>query len=217
MNINKAFTLAEVLITLMIIGVIAAITIPSLKKVSDEMKYVTAAQKAYSTISNATRNIIKKEGPVKTWASGDWRVIRALYKEEISFIPMTSEFETHTVNYLNGSTGNPSYRIELRSTDGMTYYFTGRPECNGKKQAAAKNACIFIEVDTNGKSDPNIIGLDVIGFYVASDGTVYPYGAGQGVETDKESNFYSCIQANGKKGGGWACTAKMITEGKISW
>ena len=44
----KAFTLAEVLLTLIIIGVISALTVPSLKNYSDETKYVAATQKAMS-------------------------------------------------------------------------------------------------------------------------------------------------------------------------
>ncbi len=52
---KKGFTLAEVLITLGVIGIVAALTIPSL--ISNHNKSVTAARlsKAYNTVSNAIR------------------------------------------------------------------------------------------------------------------------------------------------------------------
>ena len=71
---NKAFTLAEVLVTLMIIGVIASITIPTLKKTSDEKAYVAGALKAYSELSAATKSLKRTEGPIPMWslyATGD--------------------------------------------------------------------------------------------------------------------------------------------------
>lgn len=49
----KGFTLAEVLITLGIIGIIAAITIPSLIKNTQETEYKIAYRKAYSVATQA--------------------------------------------------------------------------------------------------------------------------------------------------------------------
>lgn len=49
---NTGFTLAEVLITLGIIGVVAAITIPILQKNIEEVQFKTAYKKAYSDASN---------------------------------------------------------------------------------------------------------------------------------------------------------------------
>ena len=53
MKNKKAFTLAEVLITLTIIGVIAAITIPNLMQKYTKHQYVVGLKKAYSELSNA--------------------------------------------------------------------------------------------------------------------------------------------------------------------
>lgn len=208
MRIKKAFTLAEVLITLMVIGVIAAITIPTLKKVSDERTYVTAAKKAYSAVTNATKNIKRNEGPVKTWAGG-WSTMRDLYKKEMSMFD--ANVTSYSGSYLNGS--STSFRAEMRSADGFHYEFWGDASCSSNRAGDFKNACVRIEVDTNGTNDPNIVGLDRVGFYVTSDGSVYPYGTGNGVETETST----CVKEDGKKGTGWGCTAKMITEGEITW
>ena len=49
----KAFTLAEVLITLGIIGVVAAMTMPTLMNSTNGAQYKTAYKKALSVISQA--------------------------------------------------------------------------------------------------------------------------------------------------------------------
>ena len=53
MKFLKAFTLAEVLITLVIIGVISAITVPTMIAKYHEQQTVAKVKKAYSTISQA--------------------------------------------------------------------------------------------------------------------------------------------------------------------
>ena len=53
MNYKSGFTLAEVLITLGIIGVVAALTIPTLINKYQERELVTRARKAYAQVTNA--------------------------------------------------------------------------------------------------------------------------------------------------------------------
>ena len=65
---NKAFTLAEVLITLTIIGVIAAITIPNLMKKWEEAHTVSAVKEAYAILNNAFKSMISEEGYLTDWA-----------------------------------------------------------------------------------------------------------------------------------------------------
>lgn len=67
---KKGFTLAEVLITLGVIGIVAALTIPSL--ISNHNKSVTAARlsKAYNTVSNAIRLSENDNGMMSDWPIG---------------------------------------------------------------------------------------------------------------------------------------------------
>ena len=53
MNKKSGFTLAEVLVTLMIIGVIAAMTIPSLMQSTAQQEFRAAYKKATSMINQA--------------------------------------------------------------------------------------------------------------------------------------------------------------------
>ena len=52
MRIKKGFTLAEILIVLMVIGVIATMTVPSLMKGVNDATYKTAFKKAYNSVTN---------------------------------------------------------------------------------------------------------------------------------------------------------------------
>ena len=52
MRIKKGFTLAEILIVLMVIGVIATMTIPGLMKGVQEAQMKTGYKKAYNTLVN---------------------------------------------------------------------------------------------------------------------------------------------------------------------
>ncbi len=52
MRIKKGFTLAEILIVLMVIGVIATMTVPSLMKGVNEATYKTAYKKAFNAVTN---------------------------------------------------------------------------------------------------------------------------------------------------------------------
>ena len=58
----KAFTLAEVLITLMIIGIVAALTIPSVISNYQQQEYKTGLKKAVSVLNEAIQTNIAQDG-----------------------------------------------------------------------------------------------------------------------------------------------------------
>ena len=64
---KAAFTLAEVLITLAIIGVVAALTIPSLVQRYQERQYVTHLKKSYAVLQNAFQMAIAEHGTLDQW------------------------------------------------------------------------------------------------------------------------------------------------------
>ena len=54
MRLKKAFTLAEILIVLMVIGALATLTIPAMMRGVNETQWKTAYKKAYNAIVNLT-------------------------------------------------------------------------------------------------------------------------------------------------------------------
>ena len=74
---NFAFSLAEVLITLGIIGVVAALTIPILNAKIEEKRTINKLNDTYAILSQAYRRGISEEGSPEGWCTmgvkGDWR------------------------------------------------------------------------------------------------------------------------------------------------
>ncbi|MBE7709993.1 MAG: type II secretion system protein [Cyanobacteria bacterium SIG32] len=64
---KSAFTLAEVLITLAIIGVVASMTIPTLVAKYEEKQTISQVFRVYSTLSNAYQMMLAEYGPLNTW------------------------------------------------------------------------------------------------------------------------------------------------------
>ena len=194
---HNGFTLAETLITLVIIGVIAAITIPSIINSTINNEYVSKLKKTYSIISQATNLIIAEEGPVLGWATNDEKVY-SLYEKKLINIKNCKKtrgcFSQHTSGkhtYLNGETdyGNWDTLPSFITIDGIQvgFYFT-----DTRKQ---------IYIDVNGEKKPNRWGRDVYIF-------------------DLEGNNLSpyCSQDNcraGQRGTGCAC--RVLREGAINY
>lgn len=63
----KAFTLAEVLITLGIIGIVAALTIPSIVSKYEKKQTVVQLKKAYSLLLNAFETAEAEYGSISDW------------------------------------------------------------------------------------------------------------------------------------------------------
>src|SRR5574344_1961682 len=70
---RTAFTLAEVLIVLAIIGVVAAMTIPTLMNKVAKQEYVTALRKFYSTQMNGWAQLLADEGVQKLDDTSLWQ------------------------------------------------------------------------------------------------------------------------------------------------
>ena len=62
-----AFILAETLIFMGIIGVVAAITIPNMSRDTNNVEKVTKLKKLYTELANAHENAVAKYGPVDEW------------------------------------------------------------------------------------------------------------------------------------------------------
>ena len=82
----SAFTLAEVLITLGIIGVVAAMTIPNLMQKCFEIQTVTRFKEVTSILSQAMRLAVEDNGEVSSWGN--------VTNTEAGALAIAKEFET---------------------------------------------------------------------------------------------------------------------------
>lgn len=185
-----AFTLAETLITLMIIGVIAAVTIPTIKDHSDEAKYVALAKKAHASVQNAAGTIEARHTDMAFWDCGT--KTRKWFQEVLNTIPYTGP-ETWDHLALSGSAPYGwDYYADFLTADGMTWIVTGT---SGKCD---------VRIDVNGPSEPNVTGIDQVAFRVGLSDNGVDYG----------------VFPRGTPGhapdSGW-CTYRILQTGKMPW
>jgi len=171
-----AFTLAEVLITLLIIGVIASIVIPGIVQDSQNAELKSAFKKAYSTASNAWKLVVAENPSTYTnkggWGSCDdpdddrssafkakFSVIKSCINEDGCWAK-DFEFPGLIGNGL-GSGWEPK-RFSWIASDGMCWAVPWRGYDDS-----------VIAVDTNCEKKPNLIGKDIFSFLLGSDGIVY--------------------------------------------
>lgn len=212
---KKAFSLAEILVTLMIIGVIAAMTIPGLQQDAQIQANVAAAKKAYSTVANATKEIKTTKGPIRFWDMSSERKIAELYKERININPY--DVESYPIKNFDGTDGDSSALFSegnsFMSADGMIFFITDVSNtCTGD----GANTCFRINVDTNAQKGPNKIAYDLVSFVVTPEGVI-PAGTPQPSTGSDAGNGSDTGTTNTAPSGGWDKTVQIITEGKISW
>lgn len=195
-NINvNAFTLAEVLITIAVIGVIAAMTIPSLIEYYEKETFITAYKKAFTTLSQATKLLAADNGgtmrdimPVSDHHT--WQVLYAAKLKTAKSCPDGSSecYYGDIWKSLDGS--DPWYAMSpsgLILDDGMYMgFFTGDVStCITMSERALgdtsnSSVCAFITVDINGPKGPNRMGKDIHRFLALSDGLA-PYDSCPGI------------------------------------
>ena len=107
---KKGFTLAEVLITLGVIGVVAALTLPSVIQNHRQKAVETKLAKFYSMVNQAIQRSELDNGETKTWYDG--------------YSQITDEFiNKYFMPYFNGATYNEENKsITFADGTGMMFY-----------------------------------------------------------------------------------------------
>lgn len=203
---NQGFTLAEVLVTLAIIGVVAALTIPTLLNNIQENEFKSAWKKNYSVISQALINYKNDHGHQMV-SHPDY--ITNDIKPYLS-IAKTCNYAAgcwHLNNNWYDFSGNPMNQtatVGVILTDGTFLNFTmNNANCtdNSYGLPRGKGTCGLGWVDVNGFKKPNTIGRDIFGFWVQDDG-ISPMGT----PNDLYSGGTSCQVPNSGRG----CSAMVL-------
>lgn len=173
LNINHAFTLAEVLITLGIIGVVAAITLPSVMNNIQDAQYKTAYKKAYSTASqafvqaNADNQMIYSPG----WSDGPSKV--ANFSTFKNYFKIAKDCTASNNSACWSSSGQQYYgaapvnaTLAFTTASGETWSLNSNASGSGGEYL----------LDTNGTSGPNKFGYDRFVLYPKNSPNSLPIG-----------------------------------------
>ena len=206
---KAAFTLAEVLITLGIIGVVAAMTMPSLIQNYQEKATVTKLKKCYSLVSQAYVSILNDEGGSDTLQAGDDLEMMEKFGKYLKYQKTCGRNKGCFPNVTYKSvTGNGYSKWEDDTTDRSRAILTDGTLIMFNLNALRNNSDNFyaqIYVDINGFKGPNQLGRDFFYFYISTE-KIVPGGAKVLETIFPDQKFYeNCIQQNG-----YACAAWVI-------
>ena len=217
-NIKQAFTLAEVLITLGIIGVVASLTMPSLNQKLSDQRNMSSLKKTYSVLQQATNLAISEHESPEYWGMIDNNdtVVTQIYNYYKPYFNMMRECQNdagcwaYPTKYLDGSvywSAHDSSWCQFAFTlaDGvnilMDIYPADQIQSNFGMGPSINYDCLVFWVDVNADKLPNQIGRDIFAFILTHRG-LQP--AGMAEDDDGDCN---------KNSTGWMCTAKIIKDG----
>lgn len=216
-----SFTLAEVLITLVVIGVIASITVPMMMTNYQKNATVSGLKKMYSTLSQATNLAIMDNGPITGWT---------IDKGNDVFL------KTYTFPYIdlakdcgNSTEGECSFKYktikgeEIELSDEYNRFFLK----DGNRVAVitasfANQRYAYYIVDINGLAKPNRMGRDIfvfVYFIYRSDDPVnhngkfmncYPFWDRERIKTYFQTG---CNRVSTGQLANYSCAALIMNDG----
>ena len=238
---KKGFTLAEVLITLGIIGVVAALTAPALIQNTGTAKVGPTLAKAVTTLELANQNML-----TETESS---TIKAALSDAENNPVALTKTYIETLSNYMHitpydANSGTPYSKL-IKNYNGEhiaigapgtlpkiigivlrdnTFYATNKDGLlyvivigldNKEDVNLPKHqrvlGCVFIDI--NGKSKPNRVGKDVFAFIMLQNGTMVPFGSSSDSASRNWQNGTTDKCNADEVTTGWSCAGSIFENG----
>ena len=227
-NLKKsfAFTLAETLIVMGIIGVVAALTIPNLNSSTADKEKIAKVKKIHSNLEDAIGRATAVYGPIDEWFVGidssNTQAINEKYADrvidflktsktckgddQVGCIPLGNVYKNLEGTNIKVA-GEDDVRVLL--ADGAALSLSiGTPDCSRSfysTDIALSRTCGLVDLDIDGPKGPNTAGKDYFQFFVTRDGIV-PRGS-QG----SNENITDCFKLGSK------CTAWVIDNGNMDY
>ena len=218
-----AFTLAETLIVMGIIGVVAALTLPNLNSSTGDKEKVVKLQKIYQNMNDVVGRATAVYGPPSTWCANnsDVKTCTTKFAERITeFMKLskncgatdntncfTSGY-SKTLNNENFMTYNGNSSIyKVITADGSSLGFNiPHTDCTFKRYSR-NNQCGYFYIDIDGPNKGSFTeGKDVFAFDFFDD-MIIPYGS----EAEYEELKSECFQK------GYACSTWVINNQNMDY
>jgi len=239
---RKGFTLAEVLITLAIIGVVAALVMPGLISDYRKREYVARLQKAVNTWNNSMALMLATDGVDYL---NDTEFAKASVGGSFSSASVASQPDAFNIlkKYLNISLITQPQGFFPNILAGVQdyiyfWYYTGTPDgtvydiqivgLNESPSYLLENKVYngYVYIDVNGLKGPNKNGRDIFFFYLDVRGNLVPQYSGQSVELGFNHPSTYWINSQGECGvagssvlpswvSGRGCAARIIENGWV--
>lgn len=212
---KQAFTLAEVLITLGIVGVIAAMTLPALINQTQGKELETGLKKAYSILQAAYNQMTYDEGQIVNNTNYPAHAFIPKFKTYFK-ISKDCDFESCESNFVdeegtarvsqNYKTYNNKKMQNSLLDDGQVFISDGMFIM---VENMSGGHLLLISVDVNGyNKKPNRWGHDLFTFQITDNGKLLPMGA-EGTAYDSVNK---CSLTSTSTTNGIGCTYKALTD-----
>lgn len=228
---NRGFTLGEMLITLGIIGVVSALTIPIVVNNTLESETVTRVTKVAAIFEDALSSALANNNNlgVPDWVISTETGIAQEFADQMRVdkdcgTDGTACFFDGDYRDINGTAvaastflgSSPRYKI----ADGMSFVYKSiKSNCNSDIISSLDDACGVFIVDTNADNKPNRFGYDVFAYYLTPR-RVVPFGG----SNITGSFAASCLkEGEGVTSGavtihpGMGCTAWVFSNKKMDY
>ena len=232
---KQAFTLAEVLLTLTIVGIIASYTIPALIQNVEVAQNRIAFKQSYSILSSVATKVASNNSYnlVNVFETEDDFLNE--FKPHLNYIQecanaRTDGCWTHPYYQLNGEVvdsqemlelcpdgvGNHEYDavtgLILNNKASILFQYPISSSCDSCNNRGLRDKCGVIHIDVNGAKKPNTLGKDIYAVYLLKDGTIKPYGYNASVP-----EMSSCIQPgdaswDGASNTGYGCALQYLKQ-----
>ena len=203
---KRGFTLAEVLITLGIVGVVAALTAPALVMSSRNEANAARLSTVVSNMENAFQSAIAQEGADNLYGTSLWQdnEVSATLGDKAQFVGRLGQYmilngykddpnsfydgvQTYCMSATGGvgqssSINNNYFVIETKNGATIFMHTHRRANLATQRTAAINAGCTLytdaadVIIDVNGKNSPNVFGRDIFFFTLGENGVLYPYG-----------------------------------------
>lgn len=227
---RKGFTLSEVLITLVVVGIVAVLTVPAVMKNYRNRMYVAQLEKVHAQISDAVQAIMSDEHVDNYYETSAGRPNTQNDAGEYITGPayLLNNYLKSIKKDCGAGSDNPCVADEYKTVDGDAIpYAMGdaalyNAYCIQTTNGATvcmrhnpNNGITSIDVDVNGPSEPNIVGRDAFAMDVRRDGLVTDFlvtdlDKGKGCSADlcthndgEELSYYACGCLNAVMQAGW--------------
>lgn len=234
MNTSRGFTLAEVLITLGIIGVVAAMTMPALVGKYQEKQAVAAVKVAYSTFSQANLRVIQEYGSMDSLVEDTLSPkenSRKAFREITKHIKKVKSCDKDK-NCMGGPYKSLTGKVDPKSWDDYSNIETG-VLANGitfyiLNYIRVETGQFYgqIGIDINGNKKPNQMGVDFFHFDFGKDGIVLPTGVnlsvykkhGMPIDNQNPDEYYYCdLTDTSNMYNGYGCTAWLLEHENMDY
>lgn len=224
----RAFTLSEVLITLTVIGVVAAITLPPLIQNYQKHVLVNRLKKSVSTVENGFKLAMAEDETDNIY---DTTMFKTMENTDIfdndAFDSFMREFRKY-FKVIKSDYAFDDFYI-------LGYKYLGGNQIEGLDEHAAiyltDNQIIFpliftnpgtkkmkcwIDIDVNGLKGPNVYGRDRFSFYISESGHMIADLSKEYIEyfgVNEYNHWKNRRACNPEQNSGAGCAARIIENG----